>query len=150
MLKIFPGILLGKSAKITRPLIPLAVPNRPRCLVPIQQVIGTRLQKLHDGASRCLAGFLRSPRKIRHYGYRGLKIFNSLTLCFQNFHLMGARILSILSLFPFSSLVSNASYIATVFNRSTFSISVAETADLIFLRRYWICCPDNVFSSDAI
>lgn len=108
-----------------------------------------RLQKLHDGASRCLAGFLRFTRKIRHYGYRGLKIFNSLTLSFQDFHLMGARILSILSLFPFSFLV-NASYIATVFNSSTFSISVAETADLTFLSRYWICCPDNVFSSDAI
>ncbi|MDP2203743.1 MAG: hypothetical protein Q8K07_17115, partial [Methylicorpusculum sp.] len=36
--------------------------------------------------SRCLAGFLRKLRKpARRYGYRGLKIFTSLALRFQDF-----------------------------------------------------------------
>jgi hypothetical protein len=39
--KIFPGVLLEKSAKITRPLMPSAAPIRPRHLVSTQQGVET-------------------------------------------------------------------------------------------------------------
>jgi hypothetical protein len=42
--KIFPGVLLEKSAKITRPLMPSAAPIRPATLVSTQQGVETLLR----------------------------------------------------------------------------------------------------------
>ena len=62
--KIIPGFLLKKSEKITRPPMPSAAPFRKACIF-------TTLR---------FASWKHMP-----YGYRGLKIFTSLSLRFQYF-----------------------------------------------------------------
>ncbi|MFA5920558.1 MAG: hypothetical protein WC856_04635, partial [Methylococcaceae bacterium] len=48
-----------------------------------------------DAVSRCLAVLLRKLRKTaRRYGYRGLKIFTSLSLRFQDFQRMHLNLAS--------------------------------------------------------
>ncbi len=84
--KDFSVSLAEKSAKITRPLLPSAAPIRPRRLVPTQQGVGTLppndLTAFRD-ALQVFSASLRKP--ARRYAYRGLKIFTSLTLRFQDF-----------------------------------------------------------------
>ena len=66
--------------------MPPAAPIRPRRLVPTQQGVGTLAPNDLTAFRDALQVFSASLRKpARRYAYRGLKIFTSLSLRFQDF-----------------------------------------------------------------
>ncbi len=76
----------NQAAKITRQLLPSAAPIRPRHLVTTQQGVVTLASSDFTAFRDALQVFYVSLRKpARHYTYRGLKIFTSLPLRFQDF-----------------------------------------------------------------
>jgi len=81
-----------KSAKITRPLMPSA-PLFVR-VTSFRPSMGSKRWLSHDltpfrDALQVFSALLRKP--ARRYGYRGLKIFTSLALRFQDFQRMTTR-----------------------------------------------------------
>jgi len=84
--KIFSGILLEKIGKNYATVYAFGTPIRPRHRASTQQ--GVEALAPHDltpsrDALQIFSASLRKP--ARRYGYRGLKIFTSLTLRFQDF-----------------------------------------------------------------
>ena len=83
------GPIRFQQRKISWPLLPSAAPIRPLRFVPTQQ--GDRNIATHDltacrDALQVFSASLRKP--ARRYAYRGLKIFTSPSLRFQDFQRM--------------------------------------------------------------